>query len=73
MERYAGQWCVFSLLKTSTVLLVKIYRRDISNASLQQTCIERSGSKFTTRTLHCSEYLTELKKKLEEDMQEFWS
>lgn len=33
--------------------------------------IEKSGSKFTTCTLHSSEYLTEIKKKLEEEVQEY--
>ena len=33
--------------------------------------IEKSGSKFTTRTLDPSEHLTEIKKKLEEEVQEF--
>jgi len=33
--------------------------------------IEKSGSKFTTRTLDPSEHLTEIKKKLYEEVQEF--
>ena len=33
--------------------------------------IGKSGKKFTTRTLHSSEHLTEIKKKLEEEVQEF--
>lgn len=33
--------------------------------------IEKSGSKFTTRILHTSEHLTEIKKKLEEEVHEY--
>ncbi|MEK4081445.1 nucleoside triphosphate pyrophosphohydrolase [Solibacillus sp. FSL K6-1126] len=33
--------------------------------------IEKSGSKFTTRILQSSEYLTEIKKKLEEEVHEY--
>lgn len=33
--------------------------------------IEQSNKKFTTRTLEPSEHLTEIKKKLEEEVQEF--
>ncbi|MER2172218.1 MAG: nucleoside triphosphate pyrophosphohydrolase [Psychrobacillus psychrodurans] len=33
--------------------------------------IEKSGSKFTTRKLNPSEHLTEIKKKLYEEVQEF--
>ena len=50
----------------------------MSIASLQQTStrpnttgIENAGSKFTTRKLDPSEHLTEIKKKLYEEVQEF--
>ncbi len=33
--------------------------------------IEKSGSKFTTRILHSSEHLIEIKKKLEEEVHEY--
>lgn len=33
--------------------------------------IEKSGSKYTTRILHSSEHLTEIKKKLEEEVNEY--
>ncbi|MGN7478603.1 nucleoside triphosphate pyrophosphohydrolase [Solibacillus silvestris] len=33
--------------------------------------IEKSGSKFTARILHTSEHLTEIKKKLEEEVHEY--
>lgn len=33
--------------------------------------IEKSGSKFTTRILHASEHIREIKKKLEEEVHEY--
>lgn len=33
--------------------------------------IEKSGSRFTTRILHTSEHLTEIKNKLEEEVHEY--
>ena len=60
---------MFSIIKEKGGYPMPVYNKLVRDLIPQ--VIKNSGSKFTTRTLDPSEHLTEIKKKLHEEVQEF--